>query len=85
MGGDRDLGMVPSKILSRGKEVLKSPSTNFSKSYLSILMLQCHIFAHIQNSTVGNTVTDAAGLVHVHHFVDLLCYCPILVYSQLVL
>ena len=63
--------MVPSKILSRGKEVLKSPPPNFSNSYFSILVLQCHIFAHLQNSTVGNTVTDAAGPVQVHHFVDL--------------
>ena len=59
-------------------------------------MLQCHFFAHLQNSTVGNTVTDAAELVHVHHLVDLGLHDmllensrnilgPMLVYSQLVL
>ena len=54
--------MIPSKILS------DPPSPN---SCFSILVLLCHFFAHLQNNTVGNTGTDAAGLVHVHHLVDL--------------
>ena len=33
--------------------------------------MQCHFFAHLQNSTVGNTGIDAAGLVYVHLLVDL--------------
>ena len=54
------------------------------------------LFANLQNSTVGNTGTDAAGLVHVHHLVNLglrvvllensrNIVVPMLVYSQLVL
>ena len=54
------------------------------------------LFANLQNSTVGNTGTDAAGLVHVHHLVNLGLRVvllensrnivgPMLVYSQLVL
>ena len=33
--------------------------------------MQYHFFAHLQNSLVGNTVTDAAKLVHVHHLIGL--------------
>ena len=54
------------------------------------------LFAHLQNSTVGNTGTDAAGLVHVYRLVDLGPHVMLLensrnivglllVYSQLVL
>ena len=71
MGGGGAEGDGPSKILSRGEEVLTFPFLNFSNNFFSILVLQCHFFAHLQNSTVGNTVTDAVGLVHVHFLVDL--------------
>ena len=67
-GGRRE--MVPSKILS-GKEVLNLSPPIFLILFFSISVLQCHFFAHLQNSTVGNTGTDAAGLVKVHHLVDL--------------
>ena len=53
-----------------GTEVLKFPS-KFFNSFLSILVLQCHFFTHLQNNTVGNTGIDAAGLVHVYLLVDL--------------
>ena len=54
------------------------------------------LFAHLQSSTFGNTGIDAAGLIHVHHLLDLDLRVmllensqniigPILVYSQLVL
>ena len=77
MGGGSG-GMVPSKFLSGEKKVLKSPSPNFSNSFFSILVQLCHFFAHLQNSTVGNTVTDAAGLVHMYHIVDLDLYVMLL-------
>ena len=36
------------------------------------------LFAHLKNSTFGNTGTDATGLVHIHHLVDLSLYVMLL-------
>ena len=72
--------MVPSKFLvgdgggggggGGETEVLKSSPPKFFNSFLSILVLQCHFFVHLQSSTVGNTGIDTAGLVHVLLFVE---------------
>ena len=62
--------MIPSKLLRGGTEVLKSP-LKFFNSFFSILVLQCYFFAHLRNSTVGNTGIDTNGLVHVHLLIDL--------------
>ena len=53
--------------------------SNFSNSFFSILVLQYHFAAHLQDSNVGNTGTDAAGLLHVHHLVDLGLHVMLLV------
>ena len=71
MGGGGTGGDGPSKISSGGKEVLKTLSLNLSNSCFSILVLLCHFFVHLKNSTLGNTGTDAARLVHVHHLANL--------------
>ena len=87
--------MILSKILSWGKEVLTFPSPNFSNTFFPILVLQCHFFVHLLNSTVDYTGTDAARLVDGHHLEDLGLHVillensrnlvgPVLVYSQLV-
>ena len=68
-GGGQEGKVVPSTILSGGgggTEVLKSPSLKFFNSYLPILVLQCHFFAHLQNNTASNTGIDIAELIHVH-------------------
>ena len=93
MGGGGDEGMIPSKILS--KRCLNPPPQFFLFFFFNFSAAML-LFANLQNSTVGNTGTDAAGLVHVHHLVELGLRVvllensrnidgPILFYSQLVL
>ena len=58
--------MDPFKMLIEEMEVLKSshPHPNFSNFFQYIL----HTY---KTATGSNTSTDAAGLVHVRHLVDL--------------
>ena len=66
--GDRGNG--PLQNFKWGDEGAYIPS-KFFNYFFSIFVLQCHFFAHLQNSTIGNTDIDAVEQVHVHLIVDL--------------
>ena len=47
--------------------MFKSPKKNFQFFFVNISAV-VSLFAHLQNSAVGNIGIDAAGLVHIVYF-----------------
>ena len=64
--------MAPSKIVSGGRSCSNPPPPPILQFFFINISADASVFAHLQNSTVDNTVTDATGLVHVHRLVDLI-------------
>ena len=72
-GGGKE-GIGPFKILSGRTGRYLNPLPLIFLIFFVNISAAVSLFPQLQNSTVGNKGTDAAGLEHVHHLVDLSQY-----------